>query len=129
MLLATSRLKLSKANRVSSDEVVLILNRNTPVFKSGKREESSEEKRTPAFRSGESIFRKEPKIFKTAIIITKKVAPRAVDRNRIRRIISEALREKIGKTEDELVVIVKKNIAHFKKQEVSTIIERLINKL
>ena len=75
------------------------------------------------------IFKKGPKIFKTAVIITKKIAPKAVDRNRIKRIISEALRERINQKEGGLTLIVKKNIAHFKKQEVSTIIERLISKL
>ncbi|OGD83914.1 hypothetical protein A2165_00330 [Candidatus Curtissbacteria bacterium RBG_13_40_7] len=70
-----------------------------------------------------------PTVSKTVIVITKKIAPKAVDRNRIKRIISEALRDRIGKIEGELVLIVKKNIAHFKKQEASLIIGELLKKL
>jgi len=75
------------------------------------------------------IFRKNPGIFKVAVVVGKKVVPRAVDRNRIKRITTEALADWVGRIEGELVVIVQKNIAHFKKQEVGTIIERLIKKL
>lgn len=49
------------------------------------------------------------------IVVSKKVAKRAVDRNRIKRIIKEALR---GKTNEGLKIIVRNNIANLKTQEV-----------
>ena len=75
------------------------------------------------------IFKEKPQIFKAAVVVTRKTAPKAVDRNRIKRITTEALADWVGRIEGELVVIVRKNIAHFKKQEVGTIIGRLVKKL
>ena len=61
---------------------------------------------------------------KIDIIVTKKVAPRAVDRNRIKRLIKEALRHLSFK--DGLKVIVKRNIAGAKEPEVQTKIAQLL---
>lgn len=70
---------------------------------------------------------KKSNYFKAAIVISKKVAPRAVDRNRIKRIISEALRGQ--KLKGELIIFVKKNISNFKKQEIDDKIQRIIGKI
>ncbi len=50
------------------------------------------------------------------VVITKKVAQRAVDRNRIRRIFKEALKSHDFK-KNQIRVIVRKNIAGLKSQE------------
>lgn len=52
---------------------------------------------------------------KLKVVVSKKVAKRAVDRNRIKRITKEALR---GKTNEGLKIIVRNNIANLKTQEV-----------
>src|SRR3989344_4756478 len=74
------------------------------------------------------IARRKQAGFKLAVIISKKVAPKAVDRNRSRRIVSEALR---GQSVffGELLVIVNKNIARFKTEEVYKKLSSLILKL
>lgn len=66
--------------------------------------------------------------FKLAVIISKKVAPKAVDRNRAKRIVSEALR---GQSVffGELLVIVNKNIAGLKTEEVYKKLSPLLAKL
>lgn len=55
---------------------------------------------------------------KITIVVSKKIAARAVDRNRIKRIIKEALK-KTGNLDAVLTIIVKKNIAGFKSYEVA----------
>ena len=74
------------------------------------------------------IARRKQAGFKLAVIISKKVAPKAVDRNRSRRIVSEALR---GQSVffGELLVIVNKNIARFKTEEVYKKLSPLLVKL
>ncbi len=62
------------------------------------------------------IFFEKSDDFKAAVIVTKQVAKKAVDRNRIRRIITEALRDMDIK--GELVIKVKKNIAGQKTNQV-----------
>jgi len=56
--------------------------------------------------------------FKLAVIVSKKVASKATDRNRIKRIITESLKEDLGKLQGEAVIIVKNNIASYKPEEV-----------
>lgn len=51
------------------------------------------------------------------IVVSKNVAKRAVDRNRIKRITKEALR-KVGTLEKNVIVIVKNNIADKKTEDV-----------
>ncbi len=105
MLPAKNRLNLSFA---SNNQVL------------GKQKLSSDEFRL--------IAKVRPDVFKAAVVVSKKVAPKAVDRNRIKRLISEALRgQAIFK--GELLVIVKKNIAPLKKDEVKDRLFKLFNKL
>ena len=61
---------------------------------------------------------------KIDIIVTKKVAPRAVDRNRIKRLIKEALQHLNSK--NGLKIIVRRNIAGLKEQEVQSKIAQLL---
>ena len=77
------------------------------------------------------IGKKEKGIFKTATIVSKKVAPKAVDRNRIKRLISESVRASLGKIKFEgvLIIIAKQNIAKFKKAAVEEKLLKLIAKL
>lgn len=60
------------------------------------------------------------------VAVSKKVAPRAVDRNRIKRIIKEALRK--GDLAGSLVFFVKKNIAGLKSYQVEQFIKRILTK-
>ena len=62
------------------------------------------------------------------VVISKKVAKRAVDRNRIKRIVKEALRGyHIGK--EKLTIVVKKNIADLKMPEVKVKLKKLLKNL
>ena len=61
------------------------------------------------------------------MVISKKVAPRAVDRNRIKRLFRQAAR-KIQLTR-ELVIIVKKNIKDLKMQQVEKLLIDKIRKV
>lgn len=81
--------------------------------------------------SGENFlltFRPKGKVFQAAVVVTKKVAPRAVDRNRIKRLVFESLR-KLDMIEGELVVVVKKNLAKLKTQEIQLKLKREISRL
>ncbi len=65
---------------------------------------------------------------KAAIIVSKKVAPLAVDRNRIKRLLSEAI-QKQNIVSGDLLVVVKKNISKHRQQEVKEKLERLLVEL
>ena len=65
---------------------------------------------------------------KVTIVITKKVAPRAVDRNRIRRVVKEALKENVP-VQGHIKIIVKNNLANLKMQEVSKKLTPLLKKI
>ena len=74
------------------------------------------------------IAKFKPGVFKVATSVSKKVARLAVDRNRIKRIITESLR---GQSiyEGEFLIIVNKNIAHLKKYEVKDKLFSLLGRL
>lgn len=61
---------------------------------------------------------------KSVVVVSKAVAKKAVERNRIRRITKEALRE-LG-YQDGLVIIVKNNIASLKMPEVKKKLENVL---
>lgn len=67
-------------------------------------------------------YRQSP-IIKGAVVVSKAVAKKAVDRNRARRIILEALRERNLK--GEFIFIVKKNIKDYKKQNINDVLEKI----
>jgi len=74
------------------------------------------------------IAKFKPDVFKVAISVSKKVAGKAVDRNRIKRIITESLRGQ-SNYKGQFLIIVNKNIAHLKKDEVKDKLFRLLDKL
>lgn len=71
------------------------------------------------------IFQKSLKPPKSTIVVSKVVAKKAVDRNRIKRVIKEALRQGLY-AKYEFKIIVKKNIADLKMQEVKEKLEKLL---
>lgn len=74
------------------------------------------------------VYTKKPGKLKAAVIVSKKVAKLAVDRNRIRRTITEAL-SAIDSLEGEIVVIAKKNIKSAKSTIIKARLVDLINKI
>lgn len=66
--------------------------------------------------------------FRVTTIVSKKVAPRAVDRNRIKRLVAQAMGENQS-LQAEVIVIVKKNIATLKKDQVKAKLTKLLQKL
>lgn len=65
--------------------------------------------------------------FKATVIVPKKAAKRAVDRNRIKRTMREAAKE-LNIKNGNLAVFVKNNISNLKKNEIKKTLENLINK-
>ncbi len=74
------------------------------------------------------IFERNPGIFKLTIVVTKKIAPRAVDRNRIKRVLKEAFR-RFAHPEGEVKLIVKSNISELKLDDVFKKLEPLLAKI
>lgn len=72
--------------------------------------------------------KKDEKSLSAAIIVSKKIAPRAVDRNRIKRMVSESLKNKL-ETGTDMIIVVKKNVADLKNNEITEKINDLFNKL
>lgn len=74
------------------------------------------------------LYKNNPGAFRLTVVVTKKIAPRAVDRNRIKRLIREALRVKT-QLRGELKIIVKNNMSGLKLDEVSKKLEPLIRQV
>jgi ribonuclease P protein component len=72
--------------------------------------------------------KREEKRLSAAIIVSKKVAPRAVDRNRIKRMVAESLKDKL-ETGAEMIIIVNQNTANFKSNEITEKINLLLSKI
>lgn len=66
--------------------------------------------------------------FRHIVTVSKKVAKKAVERNRIKRLILESLRQR-DDLSSRFQIIVKKNISGLKMLEVKEKIEKLIKKL
>lgn len=66
---------------------------------------------------------------KVGVVISKKSVARAVDRNRIRRLVYESMRPNHSGIKGEIVIIVKNNISDLKKQEVQLRLQLLLAKL
>ena len=71
------------------------------------------------------------RVFKTAIVVSKKVAAKAVERNRTRRIVAQSIRTNLDDInfEGELVIIVKKNLSELKTPQITKLMLNLIHKL
>ena len=100
----------------------LILSRYTDYPKGKKRISTS---------GFELIAQSRKGVLKTAIVVSKKTAKKAVERNRIKRLISERIRKNLDniKFEGKLAIIVKENIASLKQAQIEEKIVKLINKL
>lgn len=70
-------------------------------------------------------------IFKAAIVVSKKTAQKATDRNRIRRLFTESIRTNLQKIrfQGEIMIIVTKNMANLTKNQIETKLISTINKL
>ena len=73
-------------------------------------------------------FQKEPNIFKVAALVTKKVAPKATDRNRIKRTVTEAVKNNKD-LEGNLKIVVLKNISDLKTSQIQELLGQLLIKL
>lgn len=65
--------------------------------------------------------------FRSAIVIPKRVAKKAVDRNRIKRLVAESLKDR--NYNFEIVVKVKNNLSNLKKNDLETKLEKALGKL
>lgn len=65
---------------------------------------------------------------KVAIVVSKKVAPLAVDRNRIKRLLSESIQNQ-DIVSGDLLIVVKTNISKLGQKVVSEKLERLLLEL
>ena len=66
---------------------------------------------------------------KVGIVVSKKTAQKAVLRNRIRRIVAEALKEQLGQIGGRLLVVVKSDISMLKTNDVKKKIFGVLEKL
>ena len=66
-----------------------------------------------------------PSGLKPMVVVSKAVSKKAVERNRIRRIVKEAIR-KLDLQEKKLKIIVKNNIASLKSYEVAEELKKLL---
>ena len=62
---------------------------------------------------------------KLRIVVSKKVAPKAVSRNRIKRIIKEALK-KMNLPQNNFTIIVRNNVEGYKSQKVEEELKQLL---
>lgn len=85
--------------------------------------------RTGKVKRGElvDIFIYPAEEFRAAVKVTKKVASKAVDRNRIRRLVSEALKPYTNKLKANIIVVAKKNFANLKSVDVKLQIADLLD--
>jgi len=75
------------------------------------------------------VIQKAGNRLKLGVVITKKVAKKAVDRNRIKRMIHEALKEQIVNLSSPIVIIVKSNLAQQKMPEIKNELENQLKKI
>jgi len=97
---------LKKENRIrSKKEFIEIKNKGRVLF-------------SPLF--GWLFYKKNDDLKKFAFIVSKKISKRAVDRNKIKRILSEVIRKKLDKFEKgtRLVFLSKKEILGKRKEEI-----------
>ena len=80
-----------------------------------------DQKKQPEFSAGDFLIRKTSG--NGNIVVTKKTATKAVDRNRIKRIIKEALRA-LNIDQGKFQIIIRRNIAKLKTHQIKTVIEK-----
>ena len=77
----------------------------------------------------EIFFRKGSYPPKVGIVVSKRTAKKAVLRNRIKRIVAEALKEQLGQIGGRLLVVVKSDISMLKTNDVKKKIFGVLEKL
>lgn len=77
----------------------------------------------------EIFFEKGDSLLKVGIVVSKRIAKKAVPRNRIKRIVSEALKEQLDQIGGRLLIVVKKDISMLKTDEVKRELEKLLGRL
>lgn len=77
----------------------------------------------------EIFFEKGGSPVKVGIAVSKRIAKKAVLRNRIKRIVAEALKDEIGKTGGKMLIIVKKDISGLKTGQVKGKVLGMLQKL
>lgn len=73
---------------------------------------------------GPEIVLKHSSLPKASIVVSKNVAKKAVDRNRIKRVVKEALRQL--KLREQPAIIVRTNLANLKTQQIKDKLAKLI---
>lgn len=78
---------------------------------------------------GVLVFKKEDEVVKFGFIISKKISKKAVDRNKIKRRMSEILRKNLDKFESgtRMIFLVKREILDKKIEEIEKEISKLIS--
>ena len=66
---------------------------------------------------------------KVGIVVSQRIAKKAVARNRIKRIVAESLKDEIGKIGGKMLIIVKKDISSLKTGDIKEKISRILQKL
>jgi ribonuclease P protein component len=120
--ISTKKKKKGKNTRISHKDAY---NRRAASFKA-----PTHQKTQKAFSVNDFLilFKKTDKIQNPRIVISKKVAKLAVDRNRVKRLFREALK-KFDFGQDQITVIVKNNIADYKMSQVKEELEKMTKKL
>ena len=82
-----------------------------------------------AFGEFEVFYEKGSQPARIGIVVAKTTAKKAVSRNRIKRIVSEALREQLMQIGGRLLIVVKRDISMLKMADVKERIVKIIKKL
>lgn len=77
---------------------------------------------------GLAVLKKEDKEKKFGFIISKKISKRAVDRNRIKRLLAESIKQNLGEIKEGFrgIFLVKKNILGRKFDEIKKEVDKII---
>ena len=75
------------------------------------------------------LFKKDGSPAKAGVVISKRIAKKAVLRNRIKRTVNEAIREELGQLGGQVLIIVKRDISGLKvarvKEKIFGVFEKL----
>ena len=77
----------------------------------------------------EVFFKKDGPLAKVGIVVSKKIAKKAVLRNRMKRVISEAIRGELDQLDGQILIIVKSDVSGLKAAQVKEKILAIFQKL
>ena len=77
----------------------------------------------------EILFKKGSHPVKVGIVVSKRTAKKAVLRNRIKRIVAEAIKDELDKIGGQLLIVVKSDISMLKTGQAKEKIFRILQKL